>query len=107
VHNATKYAPQGTRITVRVERGEVRAIVRVQDEGPGVPPQERGRIFEPYARGALHDDVRGSGIGLFASRRLIEGQGGDLWVEDAPGGGAVFAFSIPLARTGTPSAAPR
>ena len=107
VHNATKYAPPGTRITVRVERGEVRAIVRVQDEGPGVPPQERGHIFEPYARGALHDDVRGSGIGLFASRRVIEGQGGDLWVEDAPGGGAVFALSIPLARTPTPSAASR
>jgi K+-sensing histidine kinase KdpD len=98
VHNATKYAPQGTRITVRIERGEVRAIVRVQDEGPGVSPAERGRIFEPYARGELHDEVPGSGIGLFASRRVIEAQGGDIWVEDAPEGGAVFAFSVPLAR---------
>ena len=98
VHNATKYAPQGTRITVRIERAEVRAIVRVQDEGPGVPPAERGRIFEPYARGQLHDEVPGSGVGLFASRRVIEAQGGDLWVEDAPEGGAVFAFSVPLAR---------
>ncbi|HEV8535675.1 MAG TPA: GAF domain-containing protein [Candidatus Limnocylindria bacterium] len=101
VHNATKYAPPGTRIGVRIERGDVRAIVRVQDEGPGVPPAERGRIFEPYARGTLHDEVPGSGIGLFASRRVIEGQGGDLWVEDAPEGGAVFAFSIPLARAPT------
>jgi K+-sensing histidine kinase KdpD len=98
VHNATKYAPQGTRITVRIERDGDRAIVRVQDEGPGVPPNERTRIFEPYARGAAHDDVPGSGIGLFASRRVVEGQGGDLWVEDAPEGGAVFAFSVPLAK---------
>src|SRR5256714_8031850 len=98
VHNATKYAPKGTRIHVRIERGGTRAIVRVQDEGPGVPPPERARIFEPYARGAGNDDVAGSGIGLFAARRVIEAQGGDLWVEDAPEGGAVFAFTLPLAR---------
>jgi signal transduction histidine kinase len=97
VHNATKYAPEGTRITVRIERGDDRAIVRVQDEGPGVPPSERARIFEPYARGAAHVDVPGSGVGLYASRRVVEGQGGDLWIEDAPSG-AVFAFSVPLAR---------
>jgi two-component system sensor histidine kinase KdpD len=98
VHNATKYAPQGTRIAVRIERADDRAIVRVQDQGRGVPPNERSRIFEPYARGAGNDEVPGSGIGLFASRRVVEGQGGDIWVEDAPDGGAVFAFSVPLAR---------
>src|SRR3989441_3746557 len=104
VHNATKYAPEGTRIAVRIERADDRAIVRVQDEGPGVPPQDRARIFEPYARGVAHDDIAGSGIGLFAARRVVEGQGGDLWLEDAAGGGAVFAFTLPLARAGTASA---
>src|SRR3989475_3416870 len=104
VHNATKYAPEGTRIAVRIERADDRAIVRVQDEGPGVPPQDRTRIFESYARGVAHDDIGGSGIGLFAARRVVEGQGGDLWLEDAAGGGAVFAFTLPLARAGTPSA---
>src|SRR5438270_7029661 len=99
VHNATKYAPQGTRIAVKIERADDRAIVRVQDQGRGVPPNERSRIFEPYARGAGNDEVPGSGIGLFASRRVGEGQGGDIWVEDSPdGGGAVFAFTVPLAR---------
>ena len=98
VHNATKYAPQGTRITVRIERADDRAIVRVQDQGRGVPPNERARIFEPYARGVGMDEVPGSGIGLFASRRVVEGQGGDIWVEDAPEGGAMFAFTLPLAR---------
>jgi signal transduction histidine kinase len=99
VHNATKYAPQGTRIAVKIERADDRAVVRVQDQGRGVPPNERSRIFEPYARGAGNDEVPGSGIGLFASRRVVEGQGGDIWVEDATGGGAVFAFTLPLART--------
>ena len=99
VHNATKYAPQGTRIAVKIERADDRAIVRVQDQGRGVPPNERSRIFEPYARGAGNDEVPGSGIGLFASRRVVEGQGGDIWVEASPdGGGAVFAFTVPLAR---------
>src|SRR5207249_316509 len=84
VHNATKYAPQGTRISVKIERADDRAIVRVQDQGRGVPPNERTRIFEPYARGAGNDDVPGSGIGLFASRRVVEGQGGDIWVEGGP-----------------------
>src|SRR3989454_4982876 len=106
VHNATKYAPSGTRIAVRIERAGDRAIVRVHDEGPGVPPQDRVRIFEPYARGAGNDDVPGSGIGLFASRRVVEAPGGDTWVEDPPGVGAVFAFSIPLARAVAPSATP-
>lgn len=95
VHNATKYAPEATRITVRIERRADRAIVRVSDEGPGVPPQERARIFEPYARGAAHGEVAGAGIGLFAARRVIEALGGDIWYEEAPRG-ATFAFSVPL-----------
>lgn len=97
VHNATKYAPEGTRIVVRIERRPDQAIVRVGDEGPGVSPQERSRIFDPYARGAAHGDVAGAGIGLFAARRVIEALGGDIWYEDG-GPGATFAFAIPLAK---------
>src|SRR5881396_3860665 len=67
VHNATKYAPERTRITVRVERRADRAVVRVSDEGAGVPPPERQRMFEPYARGD-HTAIPGTGVRLFASR---------------------------------------
>jgi K+-sensing histidine kinase KdpD len=95
VHNATKYAPEGTRIAVRLEKRADRAIVRVSDGGPGVPPPERQRMFEPYARGD-HTGIPGTGIGLFASRRVVEAHGGDIWYEE--GKGATFAFSIPLAR---------
>ena len=96
VHNATKYAPERSRISVRVEREPARAIVRVTDEGRGVPPHERSRVFEPYVRGATHTEKPGSGIGLFASRRVLDALGGDIWYEDASGG-ATFAFSLPLA----------
>jgi len=96
VHNATKYAPERTRITVRVEGRADRAIVSVSDEGAGVPPQERQRMFEPYARGD-HTEIPGTGVGLFASRRAIEAHGGDIWYEDGKTRGATFAFSLPLA----------
>jgi len=96
VHNATKYAPEGTRISVRVESRQGRGIVRVVDEGPGVAAPDRVRIFEAYVRAAAQAGLPGSGIGLFASRRVVEAQGGDIWYEDGATGGSVFAFSVPL-----------
>ncbi len=97
VHNATKYAPAGTRIAVRIARNGARAVVRVADEGPGVRPEDRMRIFEPFVR-ATDSAAPGSGIGLYASRRVVEAQGGDIWYEEAQGGGSAFAFSVPLAK---------
>ena len=99
VHNATKYAPAGTAIAVSITREKDRAVVRVADEGPGVPPEDRRRIFEPFVR-LGSDEISGAGIGLFSSRRVVEAQGGDLWYEDRPDGkrGSVFAFGVPLAR---------
>jgi K+-sensing histidine kinase KdpD len=96
VHNATKYAPEETRISVKVERRRDRGVVRVIDQGPGVAELDRTRIFEPYVRAAAQAGLPGSGIGLFASRRVVEAQGGDIWYEDAAAGGSVFAFSVPL-----------
>ena len=98
VHNATKYAPGGTRIDVTIAREKDRAIVRVSDHGGGVPPEDRRRIFEPFVR-LGSDEISGAGIGLFSSRRVAAAQGGALWYEDRADGspGSVFAFSIPLA----------
>lgn len=97
VHNASKYAPEGTPIDVSLRRQRLRAVVRVADRGPGIAPQDRARIFEPYVRVGDPDRAPGTGIGLYASRRTVEAQGGDLWYEDREGGGSVFAFSLPLA----------
>ena len=99
VHNATKYAPAATAITVSVSKEADRAVVRVTDEGPGVRDEDRRRIFEPFVR-LGSDEISGAGIGLFSCRRVAEAQGGALWYEDRPHGarGSVFAFSVPLAR---------
>ncbi|HEX4745024.1 MAG TPA: GAF domain-containing protein [Candidatus Limnocylindria bacterium] len=100
VHNASKYAPEGTPIDVRLATLRDRAVVRVADRGPGVAPPDRARIFEPYVRvGDTAATAPGSGIGLYAARRMVEAQGGDLWYEEHEGGGSVFAFSVPLAAT--------
>lgn len=96
VENAVKYAPPGTRIRVgwRMAEGAVR--IGVQDEGPGIPLEWRERIFEPYARRDTHT-ARGSGIGLYAAKRLAESMGGHLWCEPAPDHGARFVIALPAA----------
>ena len=97
VENAVKYAPPETRITLawRMVEGDVR--VSVSDEGPGIPEEWRERVFEPYARRETAT-ARGSGIGLYAARRLGESMGARLWTEPVEGGhGARFVVSLPAA----------
>ena len=96
VENAVKYAPPGTHIGV--DWGMAEGIVRigVQDDGPGIPPEWRERIFEPYARRDTHT-ARGSGIGLYAAKRLAESMGGHVWCEPAPDQGARFVIALPAA----------
>ena len=96
IENAVKYAPPDT--TIRIESALVEGVVRlaVSDEGPGIPPEWRERIFEPYAR---RDTLtaRGSGIGLFAARRLGQSMGARLWCEPADSGGTRFVVALPAA----------
>lgn len=99
LHNATKYAPEGTAIAVGVAKDGDRAVVRVADEGPGVSAEDRERIFHPFVRGnGATAGIPGSGIGLYACRRIVEAQGGKLWYEDGTGSGSAFVFSLPLAK---------
>ena len=97
VDNALRYSPGGTRITLgssSTEQGDL--ILFVRDQGPGVPAEERERIFERFARGsaALERDIRGSGIGLAVVKLLMEAMGGNVAVCDAPGGGAEFQLHL-------------
>ena len=95
--NAAKYGPRGQ--TVQVGMAVVGFAVRiwVRDAGPGVPREDRARIWEPYRRldRAADAAVGGSGIGLAVVRDVVELHGGRVWVEDAPGGGARFVVELP------------
>ncbi|MDP9481882.1 MAG: HAMP domain-containing histidine kinase [Chloroflexota bacterium] len=93
VENAVKYAPPGTTITVGCGLIEGNVRIAVSDEGPGIPLEWRQRIFEPYARRDTHT-ARGSGIGLFAAKRLSESMGAHLWCEPAEPAGARFVIAL-------------
>jgi signal transduction histidine kinase len=101
VENAVKYAPPGTTITLGVQPDTDRVLLSVSDQGPGIPEEWRERIFEPYARRDTQT-ARGSGIGLYAARRLAEAMGARLWCEAAPGGGARFVVAMPRADGSAP-----
>lgn len=95
--NAIKYSPSGSRITVSIAPVGNEVVVRVADEGEGVPETERDRIFERFSRldSRVVRQAKGAGLGLFICKAIIEAHGGRIWVEETPGGGATFAFTLP------------
>jgi signal transduction histidine kinase len=90
VENALTHAPAGTTVTVRVEAP---ATLRVEDRGPGVPPDQRERIFQRFWRADRRKS--GSGLGLAIVSQIMEAHGGRVEVGDRPGGGAVFSLVFP------------
>ena len=96
IENAVKYAPPETTITIDWTLVEGWVRIGVTDQGPGVPEEWRERIFEPYARRDTHT-ARGSGIGLYAAKRLGESMGARLWCEPVDPTGARFVVSLPAA----------
>ena len=95
--NAAKFSPSGTMVSVVVEPARGGGRLVVCDQGPGVPEADRARIFTRFYRGSGEAVVqtRGVGIGLSVVLELVERLGGDIEVDDAPGGGARFAVWLP------------
>ncbi|KON80657.1 sensor histidine kinase [Azoarcus sp. PA01] len=96
--NAAKFVPQGAgriRVALTSEAGQVR--VAVSDNGPGIPPELHGVIFEKFRQGGdERSRPQGTGLGLPISRQIVEHFGGRLWVESSPERGTVFTFVLPL-----------
>lgn len=84
----------GRRVGVRVDRHGDRARVVVEDNGPGIPPEARSRLFEPFF--TTRDVGEGMGLGLAISRGIVEEHGGELRIEDRPGGGTRACLMLPL-----------
>ncbi len=105
VDNALRFTPAGSRVLVRVEYppAEDALLISVIDNGPGVPPEARERIFEKFITditGPPESRRRGIGLGLTFCRLAVEAHGGHIWVADAPppDRGAAFRFTLPLAK---------
>jgi signal transduction histidine kinase len=92
--NAVKYTPAGSPVEVTLRRVGESVELAVRDHGPGIPPDEAGRVFERHAR--LEDDGSGSGLGLYVSRELARAHGGELVAEQPQGGGALLVLRIPV-----------
>jgi signal transduction histidine kinase len=95
ISNAVKYSPAGTRI--RVALFELGQAVRlsVADEGVGIPPDQIGRLFEPFSRLGHEQEATGTGLGLYITKGIIEAHGGRIWVESAVNVGSTFHVELP------------
>ena len=96
--NAIKYGPVGSTVAIRVERAGDRVLVAIADQGPGVPPEHRERIFDRFFR---VDQSRmrnggGTGLGLAIAKWAVEIHGGEIAVDGRPGGGSQFQILLPL-----------
>jgi signal transduction histidine kinase len=94
IDNAMRFGPSGQTITITARRQGDRAIVTVDDEGPGIPERMREEVFKPFVRAGKSP---GSGIGLSVSRQLAESMGGMLTASEAPGRGSRLTLALPLA----------
>ncbi|WP_069805341.1 GAF domain-containing sensor histidine kinase [Thermogemmatispora onikobensis] len=108
--NAIKYSPPGTPITFRarasLDSASLRpcALISVSDRGKGIRPEDQPKLFQRFVRleSDVNSPVRGSGLGLYISRRLVEAMRGKIWVESSgvPGEGATFTIELPLMGNG-------
>lgn len=94
IENALKYAPPTTAIDLRLEQDADGVVTHVIDRGPGVPEEERQRIFDRFQRGRHTASIPGSGIGLAVVQTLIQAMGGSVTVAEAGGGGADFQLRL-------------
>jgi CHASE2 domain-containing sensor protein/signal transduction histidine kinase len=96
--NAVKYGPAGSAVSVAVRVAEGRVAVSVSDSGPGVPAEERTRVFEPYFRSAVRElaALRGAGLGLRFVHTVAARHGGSVRIDEAPGGGCRVILVLPL-----------
>ena len=91
--NAVQAAGKGGAVRLSTEAAGDRVVVRVADDGPGVPEELRERIFEPFFTTRAVGE--GTGLGLSIANTVVEAHEGTIEVEDAPGGGAVFVITVP------------
>jgi two-component system sensor histidine kinase KdpD len=103
VENAARYAPADSEIVISAARWHGMVEIKVADRGPGVPAEERARVFQEFFRRDVGDRRGGTGLGLAIAQAIVLAHGGTMWLEETPGGGATIGFRLPLTTASTPS----
>jgi two-component system phosphate regulon sensor histidine kinase PhoR len=98
VENASSYSPAGSHVAISADRARDRVVLRVEDEGPGIPEADLERIFERFYRvdRARSRESGGTGLGLSIVKHLVARLGGEVVAANRPEGGAVFTIAVPF-----------
>jgi two-component system, OmpR family, sensor histidine kinase KdpD len=96
--NIAKYTPAGTRVWISAAVDGAQVRVRVEDDGPGLPPGDPGRLFDKFQRGSGEGSIVGVGLGLAICQAIVRTHGGQIEAQRRPGGGARFEFTLPLTK---------
>ncbi|KQU66148.1 MULTISPECIES: ATP-binding protein [unclassified Rhizobacter] len=102
VDNAVRYTPPGGRVDVSIERDGAQALLRVDDTGPGIPPDQRERVFDAFYR-VVGTQPTGSGLGLSIARGIAQRLGGQIALGNAPAGGLRFEYRQDRCKDGLPA----
>jgi len=103
IENALRYAPDDRGIVVKTAVLDSESRISVIDHGPGIPPAQRKHVFAEFVRGEGVRDATGAGIGLTIARAFARGHGGEITIEDTPGGGATFVMTLPFGAPSNPT----
>jgi signal transduction histidine kinase len=98
IGNAIKYTDPGGKIVARVMNDDQKIVVSVQDNGRGIPKDKQNGVFEKFTQvDVLKDQVKGTGLGMYISKKFVELQKGKIWfTSDGEGKGTTFFFSMPI-----------
>lgn len=97
LENAARFSPPGGEVLISLATWQRSVQVRVADHGPGIPPEERERVFDAFYRRDAGAGRGGTGLGLAIARAVVLAHGGKIWAEGAPGGGTAIVLELPIA----------